>query len=168
MSDYITKKQYRNLTSIPRDRLATRAKVFCGVIAEKDNKVLMVLENKEKHPGYDLPGGKLLWGESVKDCAGREFEEETGYKVKLTKFVGVFQRADTEEEVDYFRFIFSGEIKGNKKKIMDDSVIGTSWISLDDIKNEKMKVRNIQVLIEIERYFSGVGVDMSFIDKYSW
>lgn len=129
----------------------------------------MVLEDEKKYPGYNLPGGKLLWGEDVKECAVREFLEETGYKIKLTKLLGVFQRANVIDEIDYFRFIFVGEINNkSKKRPHDESVIKTAWVALKDLKSGKIKVINPQIIKEVETYFKEKYVDITTIGLYDW
>jgi ADP-ribose pyrophosphatase YjhB (NUDIX family) len=46
---------------------------------EKDGKYLLIYRKKK----WDLPKGKLDKGESIKKCATREMEEETGVKVQI-------------------------------------------------------------------------------------
>lgn len=52
-----------------------------GGIVEKDHKFLMIYRRKV----WDLPKGKLDKGETIKQCAVREVEEETGVKVKVDR-----------------------------------------------------------------------------------
>jgi len=52
-----------------------------GGIVEKEGKFLLIYRRKV----WDFPKGKLDKGETIKQCAVREVEEETGVKVKLGK-----------------------------------------------------------------------------------
>ena len=51
-------------------------------VAFKDGKYLMVYNPKRK--GWEMPGGKIEFGETVIEAAEREFMEESGYTVSIT------------------------------------------------------------------------------------
>jgi len=58
-------------------------RVACRGIVKKDNLYLMV--HLKKTDIYTFPGGGILSGESLDECAKREVLEETGIKVKNLK-----------------------------------------------------------------------------------
>ncbi len=53
------------------------------------DKYLFVKMNKNKF--YCLPGGHVELGETAEEAAKREMEEELGFKVKVTKYLGEIQ-----------------------------------------------------------------------------
>ncbi len=55
-----------------------------GGVVEKDHKTLLIYRLGK----WDLPKGKQDKGETIKECAVREVEEETGVKVRLGKKIG--------------------------------------------------------------------------------
>ena len=55
-----------------------------GGLIVKDNKILLVSSNGKD---FVIPKGHVEKGEKVEGCAIREVEEETGFKVKIIKFV---------------------------------------------------------------------------------
>ncbi|MDX5348377.1 MAG: NUDIX hydrolase [Hymenobacteraceae bacterium] len=78
-------------------RYAERVRVrVCGICLQ-NNKVLVV-----KHQALDQvnnafwspPGGGLEYGESLRDCLAREFEEETGIQVKVGNLLYVNEFLD--------------------------------------------------------------------------
>ena len=100
--------------------MSVRAKLFAGVIVEHEGKILLVRDAGGSFPGFDFPGGKVLWSEEVKDCSVREFKEETGYEVSLESLLGIYQRKTNEDEDDYIRFIFIGKLKNKAPSKMID------------------------------------------------
>lgn len=50
-------------------------------VAFSDGRFLMVYNPKRK--GWEMPGGRIEDGESVADAAVREFEEESGYRIRV-------------------------------------------------------------------------------------
>ena len=58
--------------------------IIVGGIIEKDNKILMVKEAKQKCYGkWNVPAGHLEDGETIFEGTFREIFEETGCKVRL-------------------------------------------------------------------------------------
>lgn len=71
---------------------------------------------------WALPGGAQDLGETSEECARREFEEETGFQVRVTRLLGVFSslRYDAITSVNRGRevthILFAGEIVGGKQE----------------------------------------------------
>ncbi len=57
-------------------------------VRNDDNEVLLV---KSPRRGWELPGGQVEEGESIKAAAIRETKEESGIDIEIVKFCGVFQ-----------------------------------------------------------------------------
>lgn len=58
------------------------------VIIERDGKILFI--DRSDGMGYTIPGGIVRYKETVEQCVLREAQEETGYVVQLTGFIGVY------------------------------------------------------------------------------
>lgn len=58
------------------------------IVLNEQNEILLI---KGPRRGWEMPGGQVEEGESLKDAAIRETKEESGIDIEITKFCGVFQ-----------------------------------------------------------------------------
>jgi 8-oxo-dGTP diphosphatase len=67
----------------------------CGICVV-DNKILLIKHKNIGKAGYlwSPPGGGLQFGESVKDCLEREFQEETNLSIHIERFLFVHEFLD--------------------------------------------------------------------------
>jgi ADP-ribose pyrophosphatase YjhB (NUDIX family) len=73
----------------PRFLDAPRHVVSAAVtVVNHRNEILLV---KSPRRGWEIPGGQVELGESLRDAAVRETEEESGVVVEITAFCGIFQ-----------------------------------------------------------------------------
>ncbi len=100
------------------------ATVGAFTIIVNDNKVLLV-KRTDFHM-YDLPGGRKEKNESIEECAIREVMEETGYKVKFTGKVGIYNRPELNDE----QHVFIAEIIGGEAIIKGDETAKLKWCGL--------------------------------------
>jgi 8-oxo-dGTP diphosphatase len=59
-----------------------------AIVINDDNKILLI---KGPRRGWEMPGGIVEEGESLKDAAIRETNEESGIDIEVIKFCGIFQ-----------------------------------------------------------------------------
>ncbi|WP_312473349.1 NUDIX hydrolase [Neobacillus sp.] len=59
-----------------------------AIVLNSQNEILLI---KGPRRGWEMPGGQVEEGESLKDAAIRETKEESGIDIGITKFCGVFQ-----------------------------------------------------------------------------
>ncbi|MFC4560197.1 NUDIX hydrolase [Virgibacillus kekensis] len=58
------------------------------IVTNDKNEILLI---KGPRRGWEMPGGQVEEGESLKDAAIRETKEESGMDIEIIKFCGVFQ-----------------------------------------------------------------------------
>ncbi|MFF2879066.1 NUDIX hydrolase [Gottfriedia sp. NPDC057991] len=58
------------------------------IVMNEQNDILLI---KGPRRGWEMPGGQVEEGESLKDAAIRETKEESGIDIEVLKFCGVFQ-----------------------------------------------------------------------------
>lgn len=62
-----------------------------AVILNKQGEILLI---KGPLRGWEMPGGQVEEGESLKEAAIREVKEESGIDIEVLKFCGVFQNVN--------------------------------------------------------------------------
>ncbi len=63
--------------------------VSAATIVINEQKQILLIKGPRR--GWEMPGGQVEEGESLKDAAIRETKEETGIDVEVLKFCGLFQ-----------------------------------------------------------------------------
>lgn len=66
--------------------------VSAATIVLNDRKEILLIKGPRR--GWEMPGGQVEEGESLRDAAIRETKEESGIDIEITKFCGMFQNVD--------------------------------------------------------------------------
>ena len=92
------------------DETQANIRIACGVICERDNKILMVREHRaDEGVVLNQPVGRLKLGEDLFLAACRAVCEETGYDIELISLLGAYA-SQTPEGNTSIRFCFHGQI----------------------------------------------------------
>ncbi len=92
----------------------TQPYIIVGAFIVRDGKVLLIQENHAPDKGkWNLPAGKLDFGETPLDAAKREAFEEAGINFTPTYLLGIHSiyRKNVPGEVHALRVIFGGGLK---------------------------------------------------------
>lgn len=129
---------YANLDQLKEDfsklEIVSRVKIARVIILNDEGKILILKRNPSEghYPGlWDVPGGGMNEGETLKAAAIREAKEECGLDVEIPgDYFTVFHRADAP--VDIYGFL-GGLTKGNV--ILSKEHTDFAWMSKDERKN---------------------------------
>ena len=128
--------------------------VSASVVAKKDNKVLLIKEKKDVAKGkYGLPGGKLETGETIIECAEREFNEETGGQVHDLQLIAITHKPHSRENNSVVRFVFYSE---SFELVSQNAELVTKWFSKADFLQmvEQERIRGADVVDIVQDVFS--------------
>jgi len=73
--------------------------VGCGAAIVRDGLLLLVKRKRAPEAGcWNLPGGKVDFGERIADAILREIREEVGVKIELTRPLGVVEMIGVDDQ----------------------------------------------------------------------
>lgn len=105
--------------------------VGVGVVVIRDGQMLLVKRGRDPGKGlWAVPGGKVRLGESLKDTARREVEEETNLQVEVRNVVWVGELIDDNNHIVLIDF--AGEVVAGELEASDDAD-EARWVSLETI-----------------------------------
>lgn len=102
-----------------------------SVIMMKDDRILLLREQKNGGLMYNLPGGHVDTGESVMAAVMREAAEETGFSIRLGSLVQIMNRA-WEDGHHSVRQTYAAEIIGGELKTEAGSE--AFWMTREEIE----------------------------------
>ena len=127
----VTLKDYKNVLRELK-KMFKVIKAGGGVVKNDDGKILFIYRLKK----WDLPKGKKEKGESIRECAKREVEEETKVKVECFQKITSTWHTYTKKK----KFIL--------KK--------TSWFFMKSLDDSKMKPQKKEKIEKVEWMKEGV------------
>ena len=134
--------------------------VTVAAIIEQDGRYLLVEEMTADGLRLNNPAGHLDAGESLVAAAAREALEETAQPFVPEALVGIYlarlQRPATGEDITYLRFAFCGSVgERTAGQALDEPVLRTLWMSLDELRACPERHRSPLVLQCIEDHQAG-------------
>lgn len=95
-------------------------------VAARDERGRLLLVQRADDGSWCLPGGRLEIGESWRECAEREFREETGLTVTICELLGVYSDPNNQvygyedgTEVQFVGVVFAGGVEGESARPAD-------------------------------------------------
>lgn len=131
---------------------AKRKDFFIGVkaIIEKDNKILF-LKRSEKYEhlnnAWDIPGGRINFGEDPKEGLKREIEEETGLQLKEIKQILDASTVFKNEEKHIVRITYLCTVEEGNTNLSHEHT-HMEWIPKEKIKELEYKDALLRKTIE--------------------
>tara|TARA_B100000686_G_scaffold320110_1_gene371447 strand:- start:1941 stop:2387 length:447 start_codon:yes stop_codon:yes gene_type:complete len=138
--------------------------ITVACVVERDGRYLMVREESNGLIVYNQPAGHLEPGESLISAAERETLEETGWRVEITDFLGIYHYTSPQNGTFYVRNCFIAKpIYQTKGVERDSKIIETCWLSIEEIYTKEMELRSPLVLKALKDFTYGRKFPLSLI-----
>ena len=136
-------------------------RVTVAAVIERAGRFLLVEERIDGRTVFNQPAGHLERGESLLEAVRREVLEETAHPFEPRALVGVYQYELPRKSRTYVRFCFSGEVgEPLPGRRLDDEIIATHWLTLEEIEARGELLRSPMVLQGIHDYLAGSALPL--------
>lgn len=141
------------------DNTRPRIHLTVAAIIENEGKFLLVEEQDKTiesgHAVLNQPAGHVEPDESIIDAVIRETLEETARRFVPQMATGIY-RWQHPNGHHYVRHCFYGQVgQPDATRELDDGIIDTVWLTLEEIRQQQARHRSPLVLRCIEDYLSG-------------
>lgn len=129
--------------------------VTVATVVEVDQRFLLVEEWSGGQLVLNQPAGHVEVSETLQAAAVRETLEETGWQIALKGVLGVSLYTAPANGVTYLRTSFVGEALRQCSHQLDSGIVGTAWLSYEEMKDSARRMRSPLVLATVEQYRRG-------------
>ena len=142
--------------------------VTVAAIIERQGRFLLVEEHSGDIIRINQPAGHLEAGESLLDAVAREALEESARVFTPTALVGTYLSRNVSSRrngrhTTYLRFAFAGEVGEALDRPLDDGIIGTIWMTRDELAACAERHRSPLVLRCVDDYLRGQRAPLDLV-----
>ncbi|MEJ2553287.1 MAG: NUDIX hydrolase [Gammaproteobacteria bacterium] len=133
-----------------------RHHITVAALIEREGRYLLVEERSGGRIVYNQPAGHVEMGEDLLEAVVRETWEETAWRFQPQALSGVYHWTNPENRNTYLRFCFTGSCHDHDPhQALDTGIIGTWWLTRDDLVARAGQQRSPMVLRCIDDYQAG-------------
>jgi NADH pyrophosphatase NudC (nudix superfamily) len=133
-----------------------KPEITVAAITEQSGRFLVVEELINCRVVFNQPAGHVESGESLLTAVIREVREETAWRFEPDSLVGVYLWRSPESGVTTMRFAFTGSVDDHQEaQPLDSGIIGTHWLSREELRQREPALRSPLVMRCIEDYLEG-------------
>ncbi|WP_244244577.1 NUDIX domain-containing protein [Marinilactibacillus kalidii] len=103
----------------------------------KDNQFLAVHKASESDSKFELPGGRMIFGETMEETLIREVKEEVNLTIRPTQLIDTWHLMNPQEEWQISGVIYATEVLTTAQMIiLSEEHDQYAWLDIDEL--EKM------------------------------
>ncbi len=135
-----------------------------AAIVEQNGQFLLVEETTDRGNRFNQPAGHLEDNETILQAVVRETLEETAYDFTPQAVLGIYHWKHEHNDTTYLRFAFIGSVGAHyPQQTLDDGIIRTVWMSIEEIREKAHLMRSPQVLTCFEDYLNGRSFPLALL-----
>jgi 8-oxo-dGTP pyrophosphatase MutT (NUDIX family) len=118
--------------------VSTQTRYKVGIILLRSDQNVLITESYNNC--YGFPKGEKDFGESIHDCAKREFKEETGESIDFIDLNKCDEVVTSIENINYVFYVVrvSNFFKLDKFPVDDVEITSFGWININDLSRYKL------------------------------
>jgi 8-oxo-dGTP diphosphatase len=113
-----------------------------GAIVLEKGEVLLVRRNHAPALGqWSLPGGRVEWGETLREAIAREVREETGVNIEVEGLAGIAERIlpDDEGTIEYHYVILDFWARPKSRELTPgDDASEARWVPVGELNEYEL------------------------------
>jgi 8-oxo-dGTP pyrophosphatase MutT (NUDIX family) len=134
----------------------------------RDERYLLVEERENGRLVLNQPAGHLEPGETLVQAAARETLEESGWEVAIEAVLGASLFHNGETGLSYYRTSFLARpLRLHGTRELDREIVAPCWMSYEEIKENRARLRSESVLATVEQHRSGLRFPLHFFYPHS-
>jgi len=119
--------------------------IVATALIKRGNEILLLLRDEEIMPGahikWELPGGKIDFGEKPEETVAREVLEETGYIVKPKRMIpyihtNIWNYPDHKKHV--IVLCYESHLIGGQPNLNDHKTKDLKWVDINNLKEDEL------------------------------
>lgn len=128
-----------------------------AVIFNSEGKLLLTKRgNKSRNEvgKWEIPGGRVQWGERLEDAIKREVKEELGVDIEIIELLDVYDHLIPDEKQHWVSPCFICKIAGGSPAIMEEGKLDEiGWFSLTEMIKLPLSIITRQNLETFKKKF---------------
>lgn len=133
---------------------STQPHLTVAAVIEQHGRFLMIEEQVRGIWVLNQPAGHVQAGENLIEAVHRETREEAASQIQATALICMLQWQAKRNQEHYLRIVFAADFISSLDLPLDQGIRAVKWLSLEEIKNHELKVRNPAVLTAIDYYLN--------------
>ena len=130
--------------------------VVVACVVEREGRFLMVEERVNGQLVLNQPAGHWEQGETLIEGAVREALEETGWDVRPSAMLGIYEYQPAELDYTFLRVAFVADALGHHPaRALDAGIERAVWMTRDEILAESARHRSPMLLRCVDDYLAG-------------
>lgn len=144
--------------------MPARHHITVASVVQRDGRFLFVEETVGGDLVLNQPSGHWEDGETLIDGAIREALEETGWDVRPTALLGIYEYEPAGLGYGFLRFAFLADaVRHHADRPLDDGIAAAVWLTPDELRAASARHRSPMVQRAVDDALAGRSLPLSVI-----